>query len=231
MKIRSKNLNILAIVLALGLLCLSVFHITFSYFTVMKSVTGTSNFATMTFNCGYMTSDGKETWVSDDAILLYPVKSDGNSVVLDNSQLIRGQSFRLGGLNYSDEIDFADIQTDTLDSTCNVYVRFWIDAFVVENGVVNESENYGEYFIVGLDYWEFEENTFLTRIGDTYFYEEEVSPSVMVYFNALKLSESAPTEMLNETLRLFVTFEAVQATNQAYKSVFNDDRGYLSSWA
>ena len=50
--------------------------------------------------------------------------------------------------------------------------------------------------------------------------------------NQIKIDDNAPLEMLQKTLKITISFEAIQMANGAAfaESGFNDERGYLLSW-
>ena len=99
--------------------------------------------------------------------------------------------------------------------------------------------DYAEYFELGrLNGNAYTYNTNVTRQVKTvndqnyvaYFYNSKLNRNESIYLriNAIKMLSTAPNELLDSDVVVFVTLEGVQATNGAYKSVFNDNYGYYN---
>ena len=63
-----------------------------------------------------------------------------------------------------------------------------------------------------------------------YFYNSKINrnESRFLNINAIKMLSTAPNELLDSDVVVFISLEGVQATNGAYKSVFNDNYGYYN---
>lgn len=219
-----KHTKITIVLIVLMMLFLCAINITYSYFSATGKVTGSGNLHSLTLTCHYTVNDGEPTSVGATQMQIYPA----------SGVLTRGTAFKLKQ-NATDTASNIDSIGYTLTGT-QAFVRFWIDAYIVKDGEVDESVNYGEYFLVGrLSSSSFTEmqvfsSSLYAKENNTYFVVSARNAGSYDIFDSLKFDESAPNEILGETIRIFVTFEAVQTANQAFKQVFDDERGYLSDW-
>jgi uncharacterized protein YqkB len=62
----------------------------------------------------------------------------------------------------------------------------------------------------------------------SYFLNTQLQVEEDLQVNAIQLLSTAPSEMLDSDLVIFLTMEGVQATNSAYKVVFDDNYGYYN---
>ena len=114
-----------------------------------------------------------------------------------------------------------------------------------ENGVTISSENvtageivdYSEYFELGyLSGSNFSYSSTVARETNvvnnknyvTYFLKSAISGDSISScgINSIRMTSSAPNEILDSHMIIFISMEGVQSTNKAYKSVFNDNHGY-----
>lgn len=219
-----KHTKITIMLIVLMLLFLCAINITYSYFSATGKVTGSGNLHSLTLTCHYWDNNGNQIDTSSGQLQIYPV----------SGVLTRGTAFKLKQNASDTESNITNIGY-TLTGT-QAFVRFWIDAYIVKDGEVDESVNYGEYFLAGrLSSSSFTEmqvfnSSLYAKENNTYFVVSARNAASYDIFDSLKFDESAPNEILGETIRIFVTFEAVQTANQAFKQVFDDERGYISDW-
>lgn len=216
----SKQIKLLGLLVILILTFLFAFNVTYSYFTATANVAGNIEFANLDVRFAYR-SNNVDTLVDSDTLTVYPSASTGT--------IARGSTIYLATED-GDDIQYLAFNS-SIDSTSS-YIRYRINAYKVEDGTVDTSENFGQYF-------EFQGSIDVTRRiqivgGETnaiYYIEEEVAGNVTrVFASSIKLLETAPVSLLNSQINLTITFEAVQSENQAYLAIFNDGWGYLESW-
>ena len=226
---RSVKVVMSLVLLVLAFLC--SFNATTSYFTASSNKTGALNFPLL--DVRFTTLIGASTpenqmQSSPSNITLYPV---GGSIP-------RGQAFELSLSDAADATAISNIEIKNMTGSCEVYVRFWIDAYTYSNGVKG-TRNYGEYFII-------EETSEIVRGGISSKNQEAsekdwcyfVVPSILsgraqIIGNQLKVADGLPDEVLGQQLKITMTLEAVQATNNAFLEVFGattDKKGYCSEW-
>lgn len=226
MKERFTSSKILTLVIVLMTVFLCLINVTYSYFSAKDNVAGNVNLSQILLEGVYWETEYGDTvlGLGGTEVPMFPATNKIN----------RGSHFKLKK-NVDDESSMGAIGYRVTGTT--VFVRFWIDAYIVdENGVENKTTNYGEYFLAG----DVDGDEFVEVYGDytksndsnTYFVNESVEGDSgdNYAFSALKLVDNAPDDMLGEKLRIYVTFDACQSSNKAFKSVFDDEHGYLESW-
>jgi len=237
----SKELNILTFVIVTMLAFLCIFNITYSYFTASAILNGNSNFGNIKVNFYYTTASGNAI-VEDNATT---ADTDESTLVVNPVGTVRrGTPFNI---QYnSAQLTGVGFKADT--SSCGVYVRFWIDAYLLDdNGDPDTSENYGIYFSFVYDNKVAVENT--ERVDNELTYDETnityFCPSAIasggnyIAFDQLVLLDTAPQEMMGGTIRITIKFEAIQSTNGACQSWamydenddLNDNKGISMRWS
>lgn len=220
MKKQTKSKTIFTIAITLLLVFLCTFSGTYAYFAVNNNKSQTTNMIGFGAYI-YFQSGG----FSNEQTQLYPVK---------NSVIARGNRF--GITSNANNTTTTPISFGTLPNTSSAYIRFWIDAYLTED----PSINYGKYFTLYLNKNEAVGGS--TNVAcsydaqgypKTYFLKSALNSGERCasLFDSLQISWAAPIKIIENSLRISISFDAVQATNQAYKYSFNDDRGYYSNWS
>lgn len=224
----SKESKLYPILVIVALIFLLSINVAYAYFTSRSYVVGDTNFATLDVNWQYEGTAGTETITN--GITINPIISSIN----------RGETvkFKIG------EQSINRLGFKLAEGSTGAYIRFWVDAYVVNgtngDGSLNLSTmNYGNYFqlrISDVDYPTFTENTYtsneVTYTNRIYYSAGEVNTNIDLWcIDSIKLLEDAPIDLLSKEVSLSISFEAVQSSNEAFKSVFNDWKGYSDSWS
>lgn len=212
----------LCVIIALFFLC--TFNVTYSYFTAVASINGQMDFYNLNVKYGYREKvDGVNNAVEDSTLIVSPNKD----------VIARGENFELLYDNIA--VDYLYFLINA--NSCDCYIRFTLDAYKVRsNNTLDTSVNYGQYFEIGNKTAVFTKkivtNSNITKA--VYYMNNTLTAgdygNTYRFCDSITLLNNAPVDMLNGELRLTITFKAVQAANEAYKSVFNDGWGYLDSW-
>ena len=218
MKQKYASSKIYAIVIALALFVLFSLNITYSYFSAQQMVSGSSSMGSIAIG-----------WVSGsygvgNDITVNPVDSNGN--VLES--LSRGQIF-YGKASNGTVLTNMYISGNEYDT----YARFWVDAYIAGN-----TTNYGRYFeLQRVDESkvakELKTNSTTGETNYIYFVNSAfnaVDKQTGALINGLKIVADAPMEILSNSITVTIHLEGVQATHNAHQAVFNDWKGYLTSW-
>ncbi len=240
MKHKTLKMQVLITLLLLLITIVCVTNVTYSYFTSSSSTNGDLTFKNL------------------QVVFEYKIKNVSTSTNLTNSQKLslepvdgliqRETAFGVKILGDTKELDLLRIYNP---SETDCYVRFWIDAYIVntetvnnvEIDVVDKTKNYGKYFhfpsVIS-------STSALSEIVRKDVTEEESSPAW--YFKKSSLNKDSfidlgktlilrdnsaddivPLSILGEKIKITVSFEAVQTTNEAFKSVF-DDGNHHPGW-
>ena len=267
MKRLSKQTKIVTMLVILTMIFLCAFNITYSYFTAAANLKGETNFKNLKLVFAYWSNESTRTAVPS-----------GNSVqLITTASLIRESVSKLK-TSADDTSYLYSLGLISDYSSCSAYVRFWVEAYIVEeidgnvyfvdtkgnllnangeyvdsNGNVIEVEtsnqgemiDYGQYFEIGeisnesynnQNYEDFTINgQYIEKSTNegyvTYYLKNAVSAGDEVpLIDSIKMLYSAPSEILGTKICLYLSFEAVQNSNQAFKSEFDDLRGYCQSW-
>ncbi len=223
MKSTSKQIKLLGLMIILILSFLFAFNVTYAYFSASHRVTGNIYFADLNVRFAYSAS-GSIT-VLDEGETTLSIRP------ATNAPISRGSSFNLA---LADGTAITYLAFNSSPDSCASYIRYRIDAYVVENGVEDTSVNYGQYFEFSgtgsnID-TEREVKTVAGVTNAIYFIQTTVNSGTRTFASSITLLDTAPIDILNSQIKLTITFEAVQAANQAYLSVFNDGWGYSDSW-
>lgn len=225
MKKTGKKFNYIAIFVLFIVTILAV-GITYSYFTFKQKVQSEITLGSIKVN--YLLTDSTSTTKTIDST------TEMQLYTLD--PISRGSEFSLyESSTDADPLSLIGFQKES--GTTDVYIRFWIDAYLINDGVEDKSVNYGEYFdiLFGDSVIDESSSGVVKSVSEsglvTYFIENKVTGDVGC-FTKMKLKSDVPFAMLNSSYRLYLSFDAVQASNQAYLSVFEgSSRGYCSSWS
>ena len=229
MKQRTISYKLLLTLVLLIIAVLCVTNVTYSYFTSTSNTNGQVSFSDLNVRFVYREKEDSSLMPSDSStIQLYSA----------SGPIQREVPFQFALTSGGTAIEYLRIQN--MLGSCECYVRFWIDAYVVKNGVVNTSVNYGKYFFLANE-------THYTRTNSSvenswcYFFTESMTASATssrtlgntLVLKDISATDTVPVTLLGETLKISISLEAVQKANQAYLSVFgdaDDTRGYLTSW-
>jgi len=229
MKQKKINLNmIISLVLAL-LAVVSLLGYTSSYFTASAKREGTLGFATMKVRFAYYYNDGEGTayYPQDnqgkqikDKISLYPANT---------AAIQRGVAFGVSPDPVGSAVQ--DLTIHNMNGSCSAYVRFWINAYVIQGDKQLET-NYGQYFTLNSsssDVVTTDEGKAKTET--VYCLKKALAASTHISIGStITMSTSAPDSLMGETLRIDICMDAIQSAN-VVKSVYDDDpKGYYSGW-
>lgn len=224
MKTATKQSKLIGLVVLLTMIVLFAVNVSYAYFSVVNQVSGDTAFGANSVMLGYNHGVLESTDITSTSLVVYPVYPNGNLT------LNRGESFTLKDGN---NIAMKSVYFKAVNGSS--YVRFWIDAYVVEDDVVNTSENYGRYFDFILTYADSFESKTITSGSLTrkmYYVKQSLSTnSILTFASGMKMLESAPVSILDKSIRITINFDSVQAENGAYKVVFDDNWGYGSDWS
>lgn len=232
MKRTTKQIKIATLLLLLTLAFLYTFTITYAYFTSVVKIGGSGNFYDLNCNFRYYKTSSVYTDVTNTSTI----------------PLIASSAFQRGGVsklkeNITDTTDLLDIRLYSDAESCNSFVRFWIDVYLVDGDgteiTTEGDENYAQYFTLGSvdSSGNFTVPGYITRYKNentgvvTYYYNYAFQAgSTITLFNSIKMAEDLPNSLLGSQMCINLSFEAVQQANKAYLSVFDDSHGYLESW-
>ena len=223
------NLNmIISLVLAI-LAVVSVIGYTNSYFTASAQRDGTLNFATMNVRFAYYYKDGDTTKYYPQNQQEKPAKTQINLFPAGKAAIQRGVAFNVSPTKEGKAVE--NLAIHNMDTSCNAFVRFWIDAYVIKDGEQLD-RNYGEFFTLNTTSDVKLTDSGSARTQSVYCLKEALTVGEYRYIGAtLTMSTSAPDNLMGETLRIDICMDSVQADNDVYVSVYNnDDKGYYSGW-
>lgn len=227
MKRKSKGNSILSVFALIALIFLFVVEMCFAYFTGTSDKSGDLTFGSLQVNFAYRAEGSGAEIVYDDVL----------NVIPSSDQIKRGDEFDICLM--TDSGDRSSVINNLMfyspSSSADSYVRFRVNAYVVKSsGNIDTSTNYGQYFrlIVSADV----SYQTITNGGATntiYYLNPTLGTTQNTYLTfatGMQLLNEAPLSILNTDIQITITFEAVQASNKAYLSVFDDGWGYSSSW-
>ena len=238
----SRNVKLITTLILLVLAFCCSFNVTYSYFTASASKSGSLNFPDL--DVRFVTTDknndivqnGSYTQDSLYTIELYPM---GGTISRGATFVLSLDEYTTGGT----QEEIGNIVIKNMENSTDAYVRFWVDAYIVnDDGTLNITKNYGKYFL-----FEMTDDSYFVRGGtgsntteetnSCYFAEPLYAGTSYDYINlgnTLSFSDltgdEIPADVLGEKLKITLTLEAVQTTNNAFTSVFNDEKGYYSNW-
>lgn len=218
MKKVSKATNIVSLAVIITLIFLCAINITYAYFSATKYVAGQTAFSDFNVNFRYKNSNTYVA-VEETELDIYPV----------NEYVEVGTAI---DLKLSDNTPISLIGFELGENSTTAYIRFWIDAYVYENDV-QQTENYGKYFeFVNLNASNFSTSskTVSGQVNTIYYYDKILTGGIDVA-SQISLSLDAPTDLFGKSLKISICFDAVQSQNEAFKTVFDDEKGYSSAWS
>ncbi len=232
MKQKSRYSKLYAILALLALLFLLCINVTSAYFSAQKRLEETSSMV-----------DLSAAWMCthDDGSKILSATNNIVEVEPSTGTITRGQFF---GFNIVDgDTKINDCTLGFNVSGCPAYVRFWVTAYPIVGENVVTDINYGKYFTLDVgtaaimelkenpDNLEDEENE-IYETNNIYYLKQAVGAYVgsgsRGVISQMKLNEDAPASVMGKTFQIRIHFEAVQAANQAYKTVFNDWKSYVT---
>ncbi len=225
MRTKQKQSSILSILVSLTLIFLCVFGVTYSYFTASKTVSGTAQFSTLEVKIGYKTSQSSSlTTINTPTFTVYP----------SESTIVRGGTFGFK-VNSTDAQTLFSLNFTSSSTSCSAYIRYWVDAYVVNGSTPDKSVNYGRYFQLNSSMDVAEVKTVTnptTGVVNVMYYYAEALPGgeTSLFANGMTLLSSAPDDIMQKKLQITISFDAVQSTNQAFASYYTDGWGYCSWW-
>lgn len=217
----SKESKLYPILVIVTLIFLLSINVAYAYFTSRSYVVGDTNFSTLEVGWVYRKESTSSAIDIANSSTINPVLSSIN----------RGEAvnFKIG----SDSVNSLGFRT--LDGSTSAYVRFWVDAYIVDStnsdGTLNlGSVNYGKFFQIMISGVVPESSERTQGSNSNIIYYASVSGTSWC-IGSIKLLETAPIDLLSKEVSLSISFEAVQSSNEAFKSVFNDWKGYSDSWS
>lgn len=220
MKLKSKKISIIGIIVIIALVFLCTFNITYAYFTSVANIEGNLNFGSLDVRFAYY-SGGVTTLESGETTM--------SVIPASNSSISRGSTFTFQTPE-GQAITYLGFNSN---SSCTSYVALKVNAYKLVDGVADATTNYGEYFTL---------NSANNRIvlgngtgsqrDDVYYYTTAITANGFVEFaESMTLSNDAPVDLLNSSIEITITFKAVQQPNEAFKYAFGSEWGYLESWS
>lgn len=228
-QVKNHSKLIVSLILAfIAVVC--VCNVAYSYFTTSTNAGSSVALGTLNARFVYKTASNGSL-LSKDSTTLELYSASGT--------IERGVAFDLSLTNGGAAIDSLGIQNRA--GSCEAYVRFWIDAYVVTNNVVDKTVNYGKYFKLETSDYYTNQNSSVAG-SSCYFGIRTLYPddsSALEIGNSLILedfsaTDKVPVELLGEKLQISITFEAVQKANRAFVHAFGelgDTKGYYTSWS
>ncbi len=244
MKQSNKKLNLTATFVLLIFAVLCMINVTYSYFTATAKATGSMDFDSInvSFNCSYTESNMQKTIELDKTKTLKVVPTDGT--------ISRNVTFSLSfaeDIVSTTDVDEAGLQLENLTvkriDGCDVYVRVWIDAYLATDTA--KQTNYGKYFLFkdnanalvqGAEKYNVDTEQDYSINSHSYFVKNALTSSsptckVGAYLQLSDLYDEVPIDIVGEQLEIYISFQAVQASNDAFRSEFNDDLGFSEHWS
>ncbi len=227
MKQSTKQFNVVLSLILVVLAIVSAVSITWSYFTSTNSKVGTMEFSDLQVQFVYYETEGGgfQTATGGTTIPLYVAKGE---------VIARDDPFNLASSHNGNAIHSLAIHNS--GASCSAFVRFWIDAYVLDQNDLPKTENnYGKYFQFNYNSDVALANSGANRTNEnvTYCHILAISGSdtnARRIGASITLSEEAPIELLGEKIKFYMSLEAVQSANGAVTQVFNDSKGYYHSW-
>jgi len=231
-KTKSSSIIITLILLMLAVLCVT--NVTYSYFTAQAKVEDETAFGDLNVRFVYQSTYGGSS-----------IESPTGTIELFSSTgaIQQNVPFQFSLTQEGDPIYNLGIHNQS--GSCDAYVRFWIDAFIVEDGEIKDNTNYGKYFFIADE--QLLEEGVITRSGSSvqdsscYFFPKVLEPSISsprsigttLELRDVSATDTVPVAMLGVEMQITISFQAVQAANRAFESVFGaegDTKGYYTGW-
>jgi len=255
MKTTTKGMKITSLLVIITLLFLFAFNVTYSYFTATANANGSINFGKLDLKFIYQAGSITET--VENKIQIYPNSNLArDSVCGFTTAAVSGSSITNIGVTSLPGSCEAYIRVKFEVYICKQIsgTVYYVDSkgnYVGDNGnYVDESGNtitvaeadqgqvidYAQYFLLGsVKNDVFSETSFVKSIKNntvTYFYTSALSSGSDIFMgvSALKMVADSPDELLGTTVCMYLSFDGVQKANEAFKYVYDDDRGYYNGW-
>ncbi len=237
-KSRFSSTFISLVLLVLAILCVT--DLTYSYFSATTSKEGNIKFDTL--NVGFV-------WVDSDGVTTEQIGNTSLKLYSASGPIQRETEFELSIVEGGKPIQAIGIQNF---EGCDCLVRFWIDAYIVKDGVAQTDENYGKYFFLddsvntgsGLPVLTREDSSvsgswcyFLTQTLTSFGAYDGIGNTLTlknIPASGGRAESEVPVELLGQSLLITISLEAVQYANNAYLSVFGkagDTKGYYTGWS
>ena len=229
-----RKLNIVITIMLLLLAFASMVGTVSAYFSAITHKNGGMSFSKIDVSFAYTDENGDVKSISSNGavttLTLFPVVDS----------IVRNEFFELAVEDSDTAIETISIVNN--EDSCDVYVRFWIDAYIIDSSNnVDRTVNYGKYFLLA------DSNNFTKENGsvansDCYYVKNALNSASATgkkvdLGNQLMVADldgdEIPVDMLGAKLKVTISFDAVQAANEAYKSVFGaptDLKGYYTNW-
>ena len=240
MKFKAKHLNTFVSMLLLIAAVFSAINVSYSYFTSKASKSGELQMGAMLTYFRYTTDSGGS-------------KVETKLELIPDDEIEIGVPFKVGKEKSGGGVDrIKNISIFNDQSSCECYARYWIEAYVVDSEILDGTVDYGRFFsiktysIIGgqgvvrgnadNNYCYFVKLPLGTNTAERDNYvnlsnESEITLTLQdIVDDSETLIEAVPTELLGEKIEIYLSFQSVQNANQAYKAVFDDDRGWYSAW-
>lgn len=226
-----KHTKIVTSLLLLVLAFFGVVNVTFAYFSSSDSASGTHTFDTLDVEFMY-----------DNGTTIQSVTTNTLELVSISGPIQRGVTFNLGVKPEKDgdnPVAVEDIIIRTKEKSCDCYIRFWIDAYIVNSDQTLGTVNYGKYFVLPENYAIANQGSSASGSWCYYAINIQGAESELGIGNALTLQDLnvgeenedlVPVNLLGEKLKITISFEAVQEANNAFSHVFNDEKGYFTGY-
>lgn len=231
MKTVNKEIKIVTLIVLMATVFLLAVGFVYAYFVTNTILTANTNFNDFGVSL-YYTSNSISTEIA---------KTNGNAVNTltlnpSSASISRGAVFGLNTQS-SNAVDLVTVKTS--NNSTPAYVRFWIEAYIVTNGVVDTSVDYAQYFTLGYRQtvssvtsvvvtndcyrlvYDMGDNDSSTNLVTYYVKNALAANSSADCFDAIQISQDAPSALLNKSIKITLSFEAVQASNNAYSAVFD----------
>ena len=233
MKTKINGFKIIVSLVLLIIAVISFINVSYSYFSSSASKAGQMSMGDLDVSFVYQAAGSIPNTVSNSVTL-----------VSATDTIDRGTACGLKIWN-SQKNEFSQIsylQIINEEDSCDVYVRFWIEAYVLKSGVADTSKDYGKYFALTRPDTLPSVNNFTRATSEPYCYyiekslasDEYISLGNELTLQDISTADPVPTKLLGEELQIRISFEAVQKANEAFKSVFKvtneDKKGYYSGW-
>ena len=219
----------LAITLVMLLLAiLGIVNVTYSYFTSTSNSAGEMVFGDLDVEFVYKIPSNNSYLSTQNEAVLELYSATGT--------IARGVPFQLSLTPGGTPIETLGIRNK--QNSCTAYIRFWIDAYVVEDDVVDKSVNYGKYFL--LDSSTYYTNTGSSVAGSTCYFGIEMREANIALdigntltLTDLSATDTVPAQLLGEQIQITISFEAAQVANNGFIAAFGqngDTKGYYTGW-
>jgi len=257
MKKITKEIKIVTTLVILMLVFLCSFNIVYSYFTSVVFTDANIDFYALNVNMFY-SEDSQTVIENQTQLYLSGPLSRNLAISLKSTPTSKTNIESIGIKSTEDSCDaYVRLYLEVykvkqigeavyyIDSNGNyvsetgVYVNELGEEVLKQNLDIGEIIDYAEYFelgyLIGINFFESDlifrqENEAGGKNFVTYFYTDKLESdgNQSLNISAIRMLSSAPNELLDSDIVIYLTMEAVQAKNNAYKIVFDDNYGYYN---